>query len=223
MTKPHDSKSTKKKFQLQTSFSTSSCFRTHNFNMSETQQDEGFSHPLTKWKTTYPHDHPLDILKPPTQTKAEIQQAAREKKEAKLTKKAAFETQKKQKIIDAKEKCKISAQWIASVEDAGQCSQKDHQSHLEHPDLKTMETYQGHLQKPKELEIASEATQKDINGLEDDDSDMYMDSDGARLDLSKFEDDNDFDDGIYEPTGQECDEDSDSESDVSEQRNWQWH
>ena len=90
MTKPHDSKSTKKKFQLQTSFSTSSCFRTHNFNMSETQQDEGFSHPLTKWKTTYPHDHPLDILKPPTQTKAEIQQAAREKKEAKLRKKAVL-------------------------------------------------------------------------------------------------------------------------------------
>ena len=198
--------------------------------MSETQQDEGFSHPLTKQKTTYPHNHPLDNSKPPKQTKAEIQQAAREKKKAELAKKAASETQKKQKIIDAKEKHKLITQQIASVEDAVQCSQKDHQSHSECPDLKTMETYQEHLQKQKELEIASEATQKDINGLEDDDSDMYMDppqfppestidtdSDGAHLGLSKFEDDHDHDDGIYEPTGQEGDEDSDSESDVSEE------
>ena len=93
-----------------------------------------------------------------------------------------------------------------------------------------METYQEHLQKQKELEIASEATQKDINGLEDDNLDMYMDppqfppestidtdSDGAHLGLSKFKDNHDHDDGIYEPTGQECDEDSDSESDVSEE------
>ena len=48
-------------------------------------------------------------------------------------------------------------------------------------------------------------------------STIDTDSDGAHLGLSEFEDDHDHDDGIYEPTGQEGDEDSDSESDVSEE------
>ncbi|KAF8801255.1 hypothetical protein BYT27DRAFT_7216181 [Phlegmacium glaucopus] len=90
--------------------------------MSETQLDERAS---AKRGTTYPRNHPTENPKPLKRMKAEIQQAAKEKKEAELAKKVTMETQKRQKFLDAEEKCKLSAQWIASLEDAVQRSQKE--------------------------------------------------------------------------------------------------
>ena len=184
--------------------------------MPETQLNEGLGRASAKRKTTYPRDHPTDNPKPPKRTKAEIQQAAKEKKEAELAKKATLETQKKQKRLDTEEKRKLSAQRIASVEDAVQRSQKERQSRSERPDLKTMETYQERLQKQKEVAIAPIADQdsEEVDELEDDEiyidpppqfppeSMVDTDSDGARLGLSEDEDDN-----TYKPSGHEDDED----------------
>ena len=50
-----------------------------------------------KRKTTYPRDHPTENPKPPKRTKAEIQQAAKEKKGAEQVKKAATVAEKKKK------------------------------------------------------------------------------------------------------------------------------
>ena len=164
-------------------------------NMPETQLDEGLL--PGKCKMTYPHDHPMDNPKPPKRSKAEVQQAAKEKRDAELAKKAAAEAEKKKKLLDAEEKCKLSAQQIASVEDSVQHLQKEHQSCSERPDLNTMEIYQKQLQKKKEFIESLDLEEADE--LEDDD--MYMapleflpestidtDSDGACLGLSEGDD-----------------------------------
>ena len=132
--------------------------------MPETQLDEDC---VRKRKTTYPHEHPTDNPKPPKRSKAEIQQAAKEKKEAQLAKKLAAETEKKKRILDAEEKRKLSAQRIASVEDSVQRLQKARQSRSERPDLKMMEAYQK-VQKQKELNTP------EVDEFDDND-DMYTD------------------------------------------------
>ncbi|KAF8798636.1 hypothetical protein BYT27DRAFT_7264754 [Phlegmacium glaucopus] len=190
----------------------------HNANLDECA--------LAKHKTTYPHDHPTENPKPPKRTRAEIQQAAKEKKEAELAKKVAMETQKRQKFLDAEEKQKLSAQRIASLEDAVQGSQKEHQSLSEHPDLKTMKMYQEQLQKKKVAKIEPIVNQEEVNELETDWDEMYIDppvqlppesmvhtnSDGARLGISEDEDDN-----VYKPADHKDDkEEGASGGDVSE-------
>lgn len=174
-----------------------------------------------KRKTTYPRDHPTENPKPPKRTKAEIQQAAKERKEADQAKKAAADAEKKRKLLEAEEKRQLSAQRIATVEDAIQKSQKERQSRSEHPDLKTMETYREQLRKQKDLEIANE----EVDELEDDE--MYIDppqfppesavdtdSDRARLGLSQDEDDDEdaympkHDDGEDEASGDASSDDS---------------
>ncbi|KAF8806780.1 hypothetical protein BYT27DRAFT_7338795 [Phlegmacium glaucopus] len=171
--------------------------------MSETQLDQGLERASGKRKTTYPREHPTENPKPPKRTKAKIQQAAKEKKEAELAKKVAMETQKRQKFLDAEEKRKLSAQWIASLEDAVQRSQKERQSVSERPDLKTMKMYQEQLQKKKAAEIEPIVNQEEVDELETDWDEMYIDppvqlppesmvdtnSDGARLGISEDEDD----------------------------------
>jgi hypothetical protein len=189
--------------------------------MPETQLDEGLGSAPAKRKTTYPRDHPTDNPKPPKRTKAEIQEAAQQKKAADNAKKMATENQKKQKVLDDEERRKLSTQRIASVEDAVQRSQKNRQSHSERPDLKTMETYREKLQKKKDVERVANL-QEDVDELEDDD--MYMDdpvqfppesavdtdsSDGALLGLVEDEDDDELDEDAYNPPadGHEDDED----------------
>lgn len=177
-----------------------------------------------KRKTTYPRNHPTENPKPPKRTKAEIQQAAKAKKEAVQAKKAAAEAEKKKKLLEAEEKRKLSAQRIASIEDAVQRSQKQLQSHSERPDIKTMETYKDRIQRQKDLQIDSEpeliASQEDhdieIEGDASSDgihlefppeSAVDTDSDGIRLGLSEGEGGGDDD----------MDEDYSSEEDASEE------
>ena len=94
-------------------------------------------------------NHPTENPKPPKSTKAEIQQAAKEKKEAKQVKKAATVAKKKKKHLETEEQCKQSAQQIAAIEDNVQHLQKELQSHLERPDLKTMKTYKEQIEEKK--------------------------------------------------------------------------
>ncbi|KAF8810699.1 hypothetical protein BYT27DRAFT_7253436 [Phlegmacium glaucopus] len=194
--------------------------------MSETQLDQGLERASGKRKTTYPREHPTENPKPPKRTKAKIQQAAKEKKEAELAKKVAMETQKRQKVLDAEEKRKLSAQQIASLEDAVQRSQKKCQSVSERPDLKTMKMYQEQLQKKKAAKIEPIVNQEEVDELETDWDEMYIDppvqlppesmvdtdSDGARLGISEDEDDY-----AYKPADHKDDEEEGaSGGDVSE-------
>ena len=108
--------------------------------------------------------------------KAKIQQAAKERKEADQARKATAEAEKQQKILDAEEKCKLSAQHIATIEDSVQQLQKEHQSHSECPDLKTMATYQEQLWKKKDLEIKpidDQEEEPEVDELKSDDE-MYI-------------------------------------------------
>jgi hypothetical protein len=204
-------------------------YSTRPAQMPETQLDEGLSRAQGKRKTTYPRNHPTENPRPPKRTKAEIQLAAKEKKDAEHAKKVAAEAQKKQKLLEAEEKRKLSAQRIAAVEDAVRRSQKQRQSRSERPDLKTMEAYRERLQRQKELEPEIEpiANEEEVDELAGDD--MYIDrpqfppestvdtdSDGARLGLSEYEDDDD-DGEAYKPSGDghEDDED-DNDGDASE-------
>jgi hypothetical protein len=185
--------------------------------MPETQSDEELGR---KRKTTYPRDHPTDNPKPPKRTKAEIQQAAKEKKDAQLAKKVAAEAEKKKRLLDAEKKRKLSAQRIASVEDSVQRLQKACQSRSERPDLETMETYQK-VQKQKEANTLPE----EVDELDDDDDDMYTDppqfppesiidtdSDGVRLGLFEPEGDDLSDsDGYKDHPSQDDDEDDDED------------
>jgi len=93
--------------------------------MPETQLDEELHHARAKHKTTYSRDHPVENPKPAKRTKAKIQQAAKERKEADQARKAAAEAEKKKKILDAEEKHKLSAQCIATVKDSIQQLQKE--------------------------------------------------------------------------------------------------
>lgn len=174
--------------------------------MPETQLDEELHHARAKRKTTYSRDHPVENPKPPKRTKAEIQQAAKERKEADQARKAAAEAEKQKKILDAEEKRKLSARRIATVEDSVQRLQKERQSRSERPDLKTMATYQEQLRKKKELEIEpidDQEEEPEVDELQASDDDMYItdppqfppestvdtDSDGVRLGLSEDEED----------------------------------
>jgi hypothetical protein len=173
-------------------------YSTRPVQMPETQLDEGLSRAQGKRKTTYPRNHPTGNPRLPKRTKAEIQLAAKEKKDAEHAKKVAAEAQKRQKLFEAEEKRKLSAQRIAAVEDAVRRSQKQRQSRSERPDLKTMEAYRERLQRQKELEPEIEpiANEEEVDELAG--NDMYIDrpqfppestvdtdSDGARLGLSK--------------------------------------
>ncbi|KAF8803127.1 hypothetical protein BYT27DRAFT_7305425 [Phlegmacium glaucopus] len=181
--------------------------------MSETQLDQGLERASGKRKTTYPRDHPTENPKPPKRTKAEIQQAAKEKKEAELAKKVAMETQKRQKVLDAEEKRKLSAQRIASLEDAVQRSQKERQNNFKR-------------RKRPRSEIEPIVNQEEVDELETDWDEMYIDppvqlppesmvdtdSDGARLGISEDEDDY-----AYKPADHKDDEEEGaSGGDVSE-------
>ena len=173
--------------------------------MPETQLDEELHHARVKRKTTYSRNHPVENPRAPKRTKAEIQQAAKERKEADQARKATMEAEKQKKILDAKEKCKLSARCITTVEDSVQQLQKERQSRSEHPDLKTMATYQEQLRKKKALEIEpidDQEEEPEVDELKLDD-DMYItdppqfppestvdtDSDGIRLGLSEDEED----------------------------------
>jgi hypothetical protein len=174
-----------------------------------------------KRKTTYPRDHPTENPKPPKRTKAEIQQAAKAKREAEQAKKAIAEAEKKKKILDAEKKRKLSAQRIAAVEDALQCSQKQLQSHSERPDLKTMETYKEQIRR-QEIDSEPEliTNQDDLEGEPDD---MYVDtdSDGIRLGFppeSALDTDSDgIHLGLSEDEGDDMDEDYNNEEDAIEE------
>ena len=83
-----------------------------------------------KCKTTYSHDHPIENPKPAKWTKAEIKQAAKERKEADQARKATAEAEKKKKILNAEEKRKLSARCIAIVEDSIQQLQKEEQTKM---------------------------------------------------------------------------------------------
>ncbi|KAG5649861.1 hypothetical protein H0H81_001745 [Sphagnurus paluster] len=166
--------------------------------MPETQLDDDVDsgHAPGKRKTTYPRDHPTNP-KGPKRSRAEIQQAAKQRNEAKLAKKEATELEKKRKLLEAKEKRKLSAQRIAAVEDTVQHSEKQCQLHSERPDLQTMETYREELEKRQENQSREQiADQDDIIDQQEEDN-MYLDapnlppesivdtdSDGARLGLS---------------------------------------
>ena len=192
--------------------------------MPETQLDEELRHARAKRKTTYSREHPVENPKPPKRTKAEIQQAAKERKEADQARKAAVEAEKQRKILDAEEKRKLSARRIATVEDSVQRLQKERQSRSERPDIKTMAIYQEQLRKKKELEIEPidyQEEEPEVDELRSDDE-MYItdrpqfppestvdtDSDGVRLGLSEDEDED-----TYLPSGPENGEDEDDEPD----------
>jgi hypothetical protein len=175
----------------------------------DSDRESGHTAPA-KRKTTYPRDHPTNP-RGPKRSRAEIQQAAQERKDAKSAKKEAVELEKKQKLLEAEEKRKLSAQRIAAAEDTVQRSEKQRQLHSERPDLQTMETYQEILQKPKKSQLEP---------IDDDDDDsMYVDlpdippesildtdSDGARLGLSDLESE---EEDTYKPSGDEGEEGSD--------------
>ncbi|KAF8154656.1 hypothetical protein B0H34DRAFT_852391 [Crassisporium funariophilum] len=209
---------------------------TRSVQMPETQLDKGLSRAQGKRKTTYPRNHPTENPKPPKRTKAEIQLAAKERKDSEHAKKIAAEAKKMQKLLEAEEKRKLSALRIASVEDTVQCSQKERQPRSERPDLKTMEMYREWLQQQKEVEIepiASEDEEIEPIASEDEEVDelagdnMHInhlqfppestvdtDSDRARLGLSKYEDEGD---DAYKPSAQEDNDDNgDSDGNASE-------
>lgn len=190
--------------------------------MPETQVDDNQHSDLGqgpgKRKTTYPRDHPTNP-KPPKRSKAEIQKAAKEKKEAQLAQKEAVAVEKQHKLLKAEEKRKLSAQRIAAVEDTVERSEKERQLRSERPDIRTMETYREQLQKKKENEtVVPSVGQDDLINQSGDDDNMYLDphnlppdsivdtdSDGARMGLTDIES---GDDDAYIPPS---DEDKDGE------------
>jgi hypothetical protein len=178
-----------------------------------------------KRKTTYPRDHPTENPKPPKRTKAEIQHAAKAKKDAEQAKKAAAVGEKKKKLLDAEEKRKQGVQRIAAIEDAVQQQQKQLQSHSERPDIKTMQTYKEQIWRQNDLQIDSQliANQEEMDDMDSEWEEMYTDpdpdppdfppesavdtdSDGVRLGLSEHE-------------GDEMDEPYNNEEDGSEEEN----
>ncbi|KAF8154406.1 hypothetical protein B0H34DRAFT_799197 [Crassisporium funariophilum] len=157
----------------------------------------------------------------------EIQQAAKQRKEADQAQKAAAEAEKKKKILNAEEKRKLSAQRIATVKDSVQQLHKERQSRSERPDLKTMATYQEQLRKKKALEIEpvdDQEEEPEVDELNSDDdmditdppwfppeSAVDTDSDGVRLGFSEDEED------TYMPSpGPKNGEDEDSDGPESE-------
>ena len=94
-----------------------------------------------KHKTTYSHDHPTENPKPPKRTKAEVQQAALEKKEVAIQKKRLVDEEKEKKRLRDEKERQLSARKIAGIEDSVQWSQKQLQLRSERPDILTMETY----------------------------------------------------------------------------------
>ena len=71
-----------------------------------------------KCKTTYSCDHPTENLKPPKRTKAEVQQAALEKKEAAIQKRRLVDEEKEKKHLQDEKERQLSARKIASIEDS---------------------------------------------------------------------------------------------------------
>ena len=71
-----------------------------------------------KCKTTYSCDHPTENLKPPKRTKAEVQQAALEKKEAAIQKRRLADEEKEKKHLQDEKERQLSARKIASIEDS---------------------------------------------------------------------------------------------------------
>jgi len=102
-------------------------------NLKETGLESGLTAPA-KRKTTYPRDHPTNP-KGAKRTRAEIQQAASDRKTREVEKKKAAAIEKERKLLEAAEKRKLSAKRIAAAEDTVQRSEKERQLHSERPDI----------------------------------------------------------------------------------------
>ena len=164
-----------------------------------------------KRKTTYSRDHPTENPKPPKRTKAEVQQAALEKKEAAIQKRRlADEEKEKKRLRDEKER-QLSARKIAGIEDSVQRSQKQLQLQSERPDILTMETYRV-MQKARQERAAAESD-LDVDTAGEDlaevppASTVDTDSDGARLGLS----DEDGESEAYVPSEDDLDKEKSSD------------
>ena len=138
-----------------------------------------------KRKTTYSRDHPTENPKRPKRTKAEVQQAALEKKEAAIQKRRLAEEEKEKKRLQDEKERELSARKIASIENSVQRSQKQLQLRSERPDILTMETYR--VMRKARQEKAIEESEMDVDMVEEDlaelppASTVDTDSDGGRL------------------------------------------
>jgi hypothetical protein len=141
-----------------------------------------------KRKTTYSREHPTENPKPPKRTKAEVQQAALEKKKAVIQKKRLADEEKETKRLRDEKKRQLSARKIAGIEDSVQRSQKQLQLRSERPDILTMETYRVTQKARQERAIAESDLDADTAGEDLAElppaSTVDTDSDGARLGLS---------------------------------------
>lgn len=166
-----------------------------------------------KRKTTYSCNHPTENPKPPKRTKAEVQQAAFEKREAAIQKKRLAEEEKEKRRLREEKERQISAQKIAVIEDAVQRSQKQLQLRSERPDIPTMETYQATQNARQEKAITEGNLDADLAGEDMAElpptSTVDTDSDGARLGLS----DEDGKSEGYKPSEDEADKERNSSDD----------
>jgi len=166
-----------------------------------------------KRKTTYSRDHPTENPKPPKRTKAEVQQAALEKKEAAIQKKRLAEEEKEKRRLRDKKERQLSAQKIAGIEDAAQRSQKQLQLRSERPDIPTMETYRAMQKARQEKAITESNSDADMVGEDMAElppaSTVDTDSDGARLGLS----DDDGESEGYKPSEDEVNKEKSSGDD----------
>ena len=145
-----------------------------------------------KHKMTYSHDHPTESPKPPKRTKAEVQQAALEKKEAAIQKRRLVDKEKEKKHLWDEKERQLSAQKIAGIKDSVQWSQKKLQLRSEHPDILMMETYQVTQKARQEQVIAESDLDVDMAGevLTELPPASTIDTDSVRataeLDLTEF-------------------------------------
>lgn len=104
--------------------------------------------------------------KPPKRTKAEVQQAALEKKKAAIQKRRLAEVEKEKKRLRDEKERELSARKIASIENSVQRSQKQLQLRSERPDILTMETYR--VMRKARQEKAIEESEMDVDMVEED-------------------------------------------------------